>query len=108
MRMRRADIDQILSSDVFAIVRQKIRRMGKNAGGRFAKSAPHLRRARNNPWPRRATFRCRDWFESLGGGQKLLIVRNSPARNLPLAARPDVGHIGRTGDVAEWLKAAVC
>ena len=108
MRMRRADIDQILSGDVFATVGQKIRRMGKNAGGRFAKSAPHLRRARNNPWPRRATFRCRDWFESLGGGQKPLIVRNSAARNLPLAARPDVGHIDPTGDVAEWLKAAVC
>jgi hypothetical protein len=28
--------------------------------------------------------------------------------NLALAARPRVGHIGRTGDVAEWLKAAVC
>jgi hypothetical protein len=28
--------------------------------------------------------------------------------NLPLAARPRVGHIGRAGDVAEWLKAAVC
>jgi hypothetical protein len=29
-------------------------------------------------------------------------------RNLPLAAQRCVGHIGRTGDVAEWLKAAVC
>jgi hypothetical protein len=28
--------------------------------------------------------------------------------NLTLAARPRVRHIGRTGDVAEWLKAAVC
>ena len=28
--------------------------------------------------------------------------------NLTLAARPGVGHIRRTGDVAEWLKAAVC
>jgi len=33
---------------------------------------------------------------------------NSAALNLPLAARPRVGHIGLTGDVAEWLKAAVC
>jgi hypothetical protein len=30
------------------------------------------------------------------------------ADNLPLAARRCVGHIGHTGDVAEWLKAAVC
>jgi hypothetical protein len=28
--------------------------------------------------------------------------------NLPLAACPRVGHIGPAGDVAEWLKAAVC
>jgi hypothetical protein len=34
--------------------------------------------------------------------------RNRPAGNLPLAARSRVGHIGTTGDVAEWLKAAVC
>jgi hypothetical protein len=33
---------------------------------------------------------------------------NTRADNLPLAARRRVGHIGRTGDVAEWLKAAVC
>jgi hypothetical protein len=30
------------------------------------------------------------------------------APHLPLAARRCVGHIGLTGDVAEWLKAAVC
>jgi hypothetical protein len=30
------------------------------------------------------------------------------ASNLPLAACPRVGHIGPAGDVAEWLKAAVC
>ena len=28
--------------------------------------------------------------------------------NLPLAASPPLGHIGAIGDVAEWLKAAVC
>jgi hypothetical protein len=33
---------------------------------------------------------------------------NSPTSHLPLAAGPSVGHIGLTGDVAEWLKAAVC
>ena len=33
---------------------------------------------------------------------------NPPAPNLPLAARPRVGHIGPDGAVAEWLKAAVC
>ena len=30
------------------------------------------------------------------------------AANLALAARARVGHIGLAGDVAEWLKAAVC
>jgi hypothetical protein len=30
------------------------------------------------------------------------------AVNLLLAGRPRVGHIGLSGDVAEWLKAAVC
>jgi hypothetical protein len=33
---------------------------------------------------------------------------NSSASNWPLAAGLRVGHIGPTGDVAEWLKAAVC
>ena len=28
--------------------------------------------------------------------------------NLPLAARPGLGHIRPNGAVAEWLKAAVC
>ncbi len=28
--------------------------------------------------------------------------------NLPLAASRRLGHIERAGDVAEWLKAAVC
>jgi hypothetical protein len=35
-------------------------------------------------------------------------LENRPAPNLPLAARPGVGHIGLNGAVAEWLKAAVC
>jgi hypothetical protein len=34
--------------------------------------------------------------------------RTAKAANLPLAARACVGHIDFTGDVAEWLKAAVC
>jgi hypothetical protein len=34
--------------------------------------------------------------------------RNHITQHLPLAARRCVGHIGLTGDVAEWLKAAVC
>jgi hypothetical protein len=33
---------------------------------------------------------------------------NSAVSNLPLAASLCVGHIGFAGDVAEWLKAAVC
>ncbi len=41
-----------------------------------------------------------------GGGAAL----KSPWRNLnlPLAAQRPLGHIGAIGDVAEWLKAAVC
>ena len=35
-------------------------------------------------------------------------LANSAAANLPLAARPRVGHIRLNGAVAEWLKAAVC
>jgi hypothetical protein len=35
-------------------------------------------------------------------------LRDAKACNLALAARRRVGHIGRIGDVAEWLKAAVC
>jgi hypothetical protein len=35
-------------------------------------------------------------------------LRDAKACNLPLAARRRVGHIGHIGDVAEWLKAAVC
>ena len=37
---------------------------------------------------------------------KWLAITAAP--NLPLAARPRVGHIGLDGAVAEWLKAAVC
>jgi hypothetical protein len=37
---------------------------------------------------------------------KWLAIAAAP--NLPLAARPRVGHIGLDGAVAEWLKAAVC
>jgi hypothetical protein len=35
-------------------------------------------------------------------------IERSATKNLPLAARRRVGHIGLVGDVAEWLKAAVC
>jgi hypothetical protein len=34
--------------------------------------------------------------------------KSTAAQNLPLAAHRRVRHIGPTGDVAEWLKAAVC
>ena len=40
--------------------------------------------------------------------RKLYSADNPAASNLPLAARRRVGHIGPAGDVAEWLKAAVC
>jgi hypothetical protein len=108
MPMRLPDIDQILSGDVFATVGQRFGEWEKMPEAALPNPRRILRRARNNPWPRCATFRCREWFESLGGRQKPLIVRNPAARNLALAARPDVGHIDPTGDVAEWLKAAVC
>jgi hypothetical protein len=39
---------------------------------------------------------------------RLLNGRKSGSLKLPLAARRCVGHIGRNGAVAEWLKAAVC
>jgi hypothetical protein len=34
--------------------------------------------------------------------------RRDTTSHLALAAQRCVGHIGLTGDVAEWLKAAVC
>ena len=47
------------------------------------------------------------WPSSVGWGD-IKSPTNSAASNLPLAARPHVGHIGLDGAVAEWLKAAVC
>jgi hypothetical protein len=38
----------------------------------------------------------------------LYFAGNPSTSNLPLAACARVGHIGLAGDVAEWLKAAVC
>ena len=40
--------------------------------------------------------------------RRLYLADNPAAPNLPLAARAGVGHIRVAGDVAEWLKAAVC
>jgi hypothetical protein len=64
-----------------------------------------------DPWCSRPGCRFRNSFESLrfrSHVRRRQITRNSPACNLPLAARPRVGHIGPDGAVAEWLKAAVC
>jgi hypothetical protein len=36
------------------------------------------------------------------------MIGKPTASNLTLAAGPGVGHIDAVGDVAEWLKAAVC
>ena len=68
-------------------------------------SAPGTPSVANAPqWPSRA--------HGPKSGNRLHRVHNRlvsmRAGNLPLAARRRVGHIGRTGDVAEWLKAAVC
>ena len=46
-------------------------------------------------WRRLSLFSCHSFRRSL-------------AANPPLAARLTVGHIDLVGDVAEWLKAAVC
>jgi hypothetical protein len=48
-------------------------------------------------------FRIKLWARQSSGPP-----RSSAAPNLPLAAHRRVRHIGPTGDVAEWLKAAVC
>ena len=65
-------------------------------------SLPHLRRAHCNLMA--PTFRLQ-----LGSGSETIIMAcRGRRRHLPLAARPRVGHIGLTGAVAEWLKAAVC
>ena len=47
-------------------------------------------------------------FRGMASAQAVQIAGNSADWNLPLAARARVGHIGLTGAVAEWLKAAVC
>jgi hypothetical protein len=44
-----------------------------------------------------------DW-----SGSDIIMACEGHSPHLPLAARPRVGHIGLTGAVAEWLKAAVC
>jgi hypothetical protein len=36
------------------------------------------------------------------------MIGKPTASNLTLAGGPGVGHIDAVGDVAEWLKAAVC
>jgi hypothetical protein len=92
-----------LVRDILRAARQKIRQWEKMREA----ASPNPRRicdAHNKS----VAATCRRWFDSPGGGHEPLIVRNSATRNLPLAARPGVGHIGLTGDVAEWLKAAVC
>ncbi len=70
-----------------------------------------LYRAIERRWFVRQTSCCRQ----IPAGQAMLLTarrlypaKNPVASNLPLAARPRVGHIGLAGDVAEWLKAAVC
>jgi hypothetical protein len=47
-------------------------------------------------------------FRCMVSARAVQIAGNSADWNLPLAARARVGHIGPTGAVAEWLKAAVC
>ena len=52
---------------------------------------------------------CSRPFKCLGRGPYTLNGAEIwAAPNLPLAACPRVGHIRVAGDVAEWLKAAVC
>jgi hypothetical protein len=47
-------------------------------------------------------------FPGMVSAHAVQIAGNSADWNLPLAACARVGHIGLTGAVAEWLKAAVC
>jgi hypothetical protein len=58
----------------------------------------------------RWTQRCRKWPTlALNSARSAQIEGvESRARNLVLAARHHLGHIEPYGDVAEWLKAAVC
>ena len=67
------------------------------------------RQPRNKSVTQSPDFGCERSPERLIGRPRVRKwLSNSAALNLPLAARPRVGHIGLTGDVAEWLKAAVC
>src|ERR1700730_9508041 len=67
------------------------------------------RQPRNKSVTQSPDFGCERSPERLIGSPRVTKwLLNSAALNLPLAARPRVGHIGLTGDVAEWLKAAVC
>jgi hypothetical protein len=67
------------------------------------------RQPRNKSVTQSPDFGCERSPERLIGSPRVRKwLSNSAALNLPLAARPRVGHIGLTGDVAEWLKAAVC
>jgi len=69
---------------------------------------PHRQHATTRSFSARS-FRFEEGCERFGGGPSgRQGTGNSATTNLPLAARARVGHIGLTGDVAEWLKAAVC
>jgi hypothetical protein len=66
-------------------------------------------RVATHPW-RRCPFTPRNAIASRRYTRPGVVdcAEPSAAQNLPLAARGRVGHIGLVGDVAEWLKAAVC
>ena len=84
----------------------------EKTGGSVAEFEPHFK-ARDTSGldvlVSSSRIRLRSRRRNSGGHQessKWLAIAAAP--NLPLAARPRVGHIGLDGAVAEWLKAAVC
>jgi hypothetical protein len=90
--------------------RQRVTGLARNdiAAG-VAESAPRWWRPHHNSTAPTLRLQFKDSLKGpVGSGFDIIMAYDSRGRHLPLAARPRVGHIGLTGAVAEWLKAAVC
>jgi len=70
--------------------------------------AKRRHRWRANQAPLRSRCRFLDTAGAPNASSRPRRMVSSHHMNLSLAARRRVGHIGLNGDVAEWLKAAVC
>jgi hypothetical protein len=91
-------------------LRQRVTGLARNdiAAG-VAESAPRWWRPHHNSTAPTLRLQFKDPLKGpVGSGLDIIMAYDSRGRHLPLAARPRVGHIGLTGAVAEWLKAAVC